>query len=250
MFMSSFWEAVDKVIWDSDIVVLLLDARLVKESRNREVEEKVRALGKPVIYVITKADLADKDAMEAWKRRLRPCVFVSSRERWGLGKLRERILIEASRLDMRRKTIRVGVLGYPNVGKSSLVNAMKGKHSAPTSPATGFTKGIQKVRADKRILFLDTPGVIPYNEDDEAKHAMMGAKDFSKARDPDLAAMRLMERFPGRIERHFGVRNSRDKEDTLNEIAVKKHLLMKGGKPDVLRAARMILKAWQRGDIS
>lgn len=245
--MTSFWETVDKVIWDADVVLLLLDARLVNETRNREVEEKVRSLGKPLIYVVTKSDLVEREVTRKWKRRLSPCVFISAREHTGTGKLRERILIEASRLDIKRKTVKVGVLGYPNVGKSSLINAIKGRKSAPTSPSSGCTRGVQRVRADKRILFLDTPGVIPYHEKDEIKHGMIGTRDFSTTRDPDLIVIGLMRRFPGKIERHFGVGERGDKENTLEEIALKKNMIAKGGKPDIMRAARLVLREWQRG---
>lgn len=247
--MTSYWDLVDKVIWDSDVVILLLDARLVQETRNREIEEKVRSLGKPLIYVLTKCDLVSKEEASGWKKKLKPCVFVSAREHHGTGKLRERILIEASRVGAKKKTVKVGVLGYPNVGKSSLVNMMKGKRSAPISPRSGFTRGIQKVRADKRVLFLDTPGVIPYHENDNVKHGMIGTRDFSSSGDQDLAAIGLMRRFPGKVERHFGVKRGKDKERTLEEIAIKKNLLMKGGKPDLERAARLILRAWQKGEI-
>lgn len=247
--MASYWEVVDKVIWDADVVLLILDARLVNETRNREIEEKVRSLGKPLIYVITKSDLADKDEVESWKKVLKPCVFVSAREHLGTGKLRERILIEGSRAGKKKKTVKVGVLGYPNVGKSSLINAMKGRKSAPTSIISGCTKGVQRVRADKRVLFLDTPGVIPYHEKDYVKHGLIGTHDFSSSNDPDLVVMSLMRQFPGKIERYFRIRENKDKEKTLMDIAISKSLLTRGGKPDISRAARMVLKAWQTGKI-
>ncbi len=247
--MTSFWEMVDKVIWDADIVLLLLDARLVKETRNREIEEKVQSMGKKLIYVITKSDMAEKQDLVKWKKRLKECVFVSSREHTGLGILRERILIEASRLKTYRRSIRVGILGYPNVGKSSLANAMKGKASAPVSPSSGFTKSVQKIRADKRILFLDTPGVIPYKEDDQVKHSLISSIDAASIKEPDLAALGLMRKFPGKVERYFGVSENKDHEKTLEKIAIKKNLKRKGGKPDTDRAARLILRAWQKGHI-
>ena len=250
MPQESFWHVVDKAIWDAEVVLLVLDARLIDETRNREVEEKVESLDKTLIFVITKADLVDKDSLRKAKRSLGNAVFVSAREHTGLGKLRERILIEGSRAPKRKnRTIRVAVLGYPNVGKSSLINAMKGRASAPTSPSSGFTKGVQRVRADKRVLFLDTPGVIPYNEDDEQKHGIIGSLDSSKIKDPDLAAISLMRKYPGRVERHFSVKPGKDKEETLRRIAVEKHLLKKGGKPDIDRAARLVLKAWQKGEM-
>ena len=56
---------------------------------------------------------------------------------------------------------KVGVLGYPNTGKSSIINALKGRASAPTSPVSGYTKGMQWIRASKRMYLLDPPGVFP-----------------------------------------------------------------------------------------
>ncbi len=245
--MASFWEIVDQVLWQSDVVLLLLDARLTKETVNREIEEKAKSLGKPLIYVITKCDLMEKVVVERCKKQFRPSVFVSAKKRFGTTILRERIIIESKRAGHDKKTIRVGVLGYPNVGKSSLINAMKGRKSAPVSPMGGYTKGVQRVRADSRILFLDTPGVLPHWERDDVKHALIGTHDFTKVRDPDLAAMELMKKFPKKIESFYGVRISRDLEKSIERIALKRNMLMKGGKPDTMRMARTMLKEWQEG---
>jgi len=250
--MKNFWKAVNDVMRRSDVLLMILDARFIEQTRNPEIEQKVRRLGKPLIYVITKSDLVgDKKALESWKKRLRPSVFVSVRKHQGSLKLRDRILIEADRCCGKQYEIWVGVLGYPNVGKSSIINLMKGRHSASTSKLSGHTKSVQMIKADKRIMFLDTPGVIPYMEDDRIKHISIGAIDFSKARDPDLAASEFMRRFPGKIEAYYGVKASpeEDKQDTLEAIAMKKNVLKKGGLPDVIRASRMILHDFQTGKI-
>jgi hypothetical protein len=247
--MPSYWTIVNNVIKQSDVLLLLLDARLVNETRNREVEDKVRHSGKPLIYVITKCDLVKRDDAEKWKGTLNPCVFVSAKEHHGTTLLRERILMESKKIKLEYKTIRVGVLGYPNVGKSSLINSLKGRHSAPTSILSGYTKGIQKVRMDNRIMLLDTPGVIPYQEKDPVKHSFIGTLDFTKVKEPDMMVMELMQKFPGKIERHFGMEEYEDKEETIEKIALKKKVMMKGNKPDIERMARMILKDWQKGEI-
>jgi len=231
------------------MLLLLLDSRLVEETRNREIEDKVRESGKVLIYVITKCDLVPKEEAEKWKKKLSPCVFMSAKERHGTRKLRERILIEAGKAKLRWKVLRVGVLGYPNVGKSSLINAMKGKKAAPTSPMSGYTKGVRNVRTDTRIMLMDTPGVIPYREDDPHKHLLTGTRDFRKIRDPDLAAIELMKRFPGKIESFYGVTEKKDREETIEDIARKRNLLVKGGRPDTKRACLMILRNWQEGRI-
>jgi len=238
--MKNFWKIVNDVIRQADILLLLLDARLVDETRNKEVEDKVRVEGKPLIYVVTKSDLVGKEEAEKYKKILKPCVFVSAKEFLGTTKLRERILIEA-----KVKEPKVGVLGYPNVGKSSLINAMKGKHSASTSSLSGHTKGVQMIRADSRIIFLDTPGVIPYKEKDEIKHIMIGTIDYNKVKEPDLVVMELMERFPGKIEERFGAAVKDDKEETIEEIARNRNILKRKGELDIQRTSRMILKEWQ-----
>lgn len=248
--MKNFWSIVNQVIDDSDVLLLLLDARLVNETRNEEVERKVKRQGKPLIYVITKCDLADREATEKYKKELYPSVFVSAKEHLGTTMLRDMILMEAKRAKLDKRQIKVGVLGYPNVGKSSLINAMKGRKAASTSVLSGHTKHIQKIRADNRIMLIDTPGVIPYKEKDTLKHAFIGTIDFSKAKEPDITVMELMLKFPGRIETFYGVEIKEDKEETLIEISKKKNMLKKGGMPDLDRTARMILKDWQKGEIT
>jgi ribosome biogenesis GTPase A len=250
--MANFWELVNRVIRDADVILLLLDARLVEKTRNEEIEDKVRKAGKVLIYVITKSDLVDKQDVEKYKKTLKPCVFVSAVKHHGTTILRERILIEAHKAKVeedKRGLIKVGVLGYPNVGKSTLINALSGKRAAPTSSISGYTKGVQNVKADNRIVLIDTPGVIPYLEKDLSKHAAIGTIDYSKIKDPDVTIMDLMIEFPGKIERYCGVEVSDDKEETLEKIATKRNLLMKGSRPDVIRAAKILLKDWQEGKI-
>jgi len=245
--MANYWKLVNDVIHGSDILLLLLDARLVDETRNSEIEDKIRLENKILIYVITKCDLVPMEQLEKYKKELRPCVIISATQHLGTTILRDRILIEATRAKLDKKMVVVGVLGYPNVGKSSLINAMKGKHVAATSILSGFTKSVQLVRADNRMMFLDTPGVIPYQEKDRIKHTLIGTIDFTKSKDPELAVIELILKFPGRIEIFYGIEPNEDKEQTVEDIAFKKHMLKKGGNPDIVRTARMILKDWQKG---
>lgn len=243
--MANFWKIVNKVISDADILLLLLDSRLVEETVNEEVIEHVKKANKVLIYVMTKCDLVEKEFIEKYKKRFNPSVFVSAKEHLGTTMLRNRILIEGKKLGL--KDVKVGVLGYPNVGKSSLINSMAGRNAAPASNTSGFTKGVQKIKSDNRILFLDTPGVIPYREKDPSKHAAIGTIDFNKVKNPDLIVVDLMEKFPKKIESYYKVKVKEDKEETIEEIAITKNLIRRGNNPDIERTARMILKDWQNG---
>lgn len=247
--MANFWKMVNKVIRESDVLLLLLDPRFTEETRNQEIEDKIHKLDKPLIYVVTKCDIVGKEQAELQARKFKPAVFVSSKEHFGTTLLRNAIFREAKIAKIPFPCLKVGVLGYPNVGKSSLINSMVGRGSAPTSSTSGFTKGVQKIRSDKRIMFIDTPGVLPYLEKDEEVHTCIGTIDFNKSKDPDLAVLSLMEKFPKVIESYYDIKVNEDHEETLEEIAIKRNMIKKGNKPDVVRMARLILKAWQTGKI-
>jgi ribosome biogenesis GTPase A len=244
----NFWKLVNRVIKYSDILILLLDARSIEETRNSEVETKIKLAKKPLIYCISKSDLVNKKSLGSIK--LTPKVFISAKEHTGIAKLRERILIEGRKITRNKERYIVGVLGYPNVGKSSLINAVRGRKAAPTSSVSGFTKGVQKINAGTRILFLDTPGVIPYKEKDATKHANIGSIDANKVKNPDLVVMDLLEQYPGKIEAKYSVPVSSDFEATIETIAKKRNKILKKGVLDIETTARMILKDWQTGKIS
>jgi len=250
--VNSFWRIVNKVISDADILILVLDARMVEETRNDEIESKVKEAGKPLIYVLNKCDLVDRYVVEQHKKHLPNSIFLSAKDHLGTTRLREKIMMTAAKHKL--SSIKVGILGYPNVGKSSIINALKGRRAAPVSSMNGYTTSIRKVRSSK-IILLDTPGVIPYsdtskNNTSHAKHAMIGSIDHTKEKDPDIIAMKLLEEFPGVIEKYYGVGVEEDKEYTLTTIAQKRNFKSAGNKPDILRASRMILKDWQTGKIT
>lgn len=239
-----FSKATDDVIRKSDIVLEILDARYVSESRNLKTENKIKSYGKKLIYVANKCDLVDKDVIENQMKALKPSAFVSAKKHYGMTILKRLIIRESNNI----ADPKVGVIGYPNVGKSSIINMLKGAKAAITGSMPGITRGLQLVRAGK-IMLIDAPGVIPFSEKDPTKHALMGAKSFVNSEDPSLVVMDIMKERPGLIEYAYGVAVSDDKEKTLEEIALKSNSVIKGNKPDINRISKRILMRIMKAEI-
>jgi len=240
--MSSFDEMVDRVINESDIVMLIVDARNIFESINGNLQDKIRKKGKKLLYVINKIDLLSKE--EQKKIKLRDSVMIGARKHIGTMRLLRK-LMELSK----GKEVTVGVIGLPNTGKSSVINALKGRHSAPTSKVSGFTHALQKIRINKNIMLIDTPGVFPYSPRHNLNFVLMGALDSEKIKDPEKTAANIIEAMEGKVEKFFDVERSYDEFETLENITIKKKMLKKGGVPDTYRMARMIIKMCQDGKI-
>ncbi|PIO05328.1 GTPase [Candidatus Woesearchaeota archaeon CG08_land_8_20_14_0_20_43_7] len=245
----NFWSMVNQVISRADVLIEVLDARVVDESRNLEVERKIDSKGKRLIIVINKCDLAEKEFLDRKKKELgADCIFVSTKEHFGLTMLKKKLLECA-----RGAEITVGMLGYPNTGKSSVINALKGMKAAPTSSVSGYTRSIRLVRVHRNLMLIDTPGVFPYGEKDETLHAMMSAKNPSQIKDPDVVAMKIIEMMasinPSGFEKYYGQSPAGDPYEVLERLALDKKKLRTGGTPDVDLIARMIITDWQKGKI-
>lgn len=240
----SFWDIVKRVIGKADIVLLVLDARFINKTRHPELEQKVLQYDKKLLYVINKADLVSRE--ELARISLRPMIYVSATSRLGTTRLMKKIL-EISH----GEKCTVAVVGYPNVGKSSVINALKGKSAAKASSISGYTRGVQKVRVHSKIMLLDSPGVLPYKEDHDTKHATIATVDANKVKDPDLVVCELLEEYEG-IEQHYGVEpwdGNEDSELVLERIAQRLGKKKKGGELDLETTSRMILRDWQTGKI-
>ncbi len=246
------------VIRISDIVLEVLDARYIEETRNKEIEKFIKEQGKFLIYVLNKADLVNlseiKQNIEFSK--LTPYVFFSCKTKIGRKKLRDMIKIEVKRLKVKHKKAHVGVVGYPNTGKSSLINLLSGRRAAGTATEAGFTKGISKIRFNKDIIILDTPGVISEMENanisrgDLKKEAKIGVRTYDKVKEPDFVVSRLMLENPGLFEKFYGIDANGDAEVLLEQLGRKKGFLAKGNNVDIDKTARYVLKDWQEGNFS
>jgi ribosome biogenesis GTPase A len=259
------------VVRISDIVLEVLDARFVGETRNVEVEDDILKKDKKLVYVFNKCDLVDlkefKKEIPSW---MKPHVFVSATTGIGLKDIKARIKMESKRIlkarssdkgkddksvvkDLESKRrVHVGVIGYPNAGKSSVINFITRRGVAKVAKQAGFTKGMQKIRMSENILILDTPGVIPvsrYSTEVKsfAEDVKVGARSAGDVRDPEGAVFHLMKTEAGKIEKFYGVDVKGDAEVLIEEVGRKKKFLGRGGKVDIDRSARLILRDWQQG---
>ncbi len=245
-----------KVLDKSDIIVEVLDARFYEDMRNKEFEKLIKSKNRKLIYVLNKSDLADPEKLK--KVKLYPNVKVSCKERKGIKKLRDRIKIESKRIKKPQDklgNITVGIIGYPNTGKSSLINLLIGKTSAPASSQAGFTKAMQKIKLSEGIFLLDSPGVIPireYSSSDKekiTKHTKVGGRHYTQIKEPDIVVANLMKDYTKEIESHYKIDSEGDPEVLLEKLGRKKGFLKKGNEVDENKTAKLVLKDFQEGDI-
>ena len=125
---------------------------------------------------------------------------------------------------------------------------LKKRKSASISPESGHTRAVQKIRITQKIILLDTPGVIPYQEKDNVKHGIIGTTSYQKIKDPERIIFEIMREFPNLLEEYYEL-ELEDPEEILEKIAEKKNLYQKGKEPDTNRASQLVLKDWQLGKI-
>jgi len=251
----AFPKIVNDVIRLSDIVLEVVDIRYIEQTRNLELEKMVKDEKKLLIYVLNKADLINiTDFIKNNENVLEPHVIFSCKEKTGKGKIIQALKIAAKRLKLKRN-IYVGIIGYPNTGKSSVINLLTGKSSAKTSSEAGFTKGIQKIRLNRDIYILDTPGIIPNREKSIFNPALLkknteiGAVQYSQVKDPDFVIFKLMQDHLYLFEKYYKIDAKGDSELLIEEYGRRNNLLRKGNKVDIDRSSRFILKDWQEGKI-
>src|SRR3989344_2498585 len=244
-----------EVIRISDILLEIIDARFIDKTRNKELEEEVKKAGKKIIFVLNKVDLIDiKNLKKDYDlSSIKPYVLFSVKNKIGRARLLEIINIEAKRSDF--KKAKIGIIGYPNTGKSSVINVLSGGKRAGTSSNAGFTKAIQKVRFSKDIILLDTPGVIFSGEENSLaanvvkKHVEIGVKDYEKVKYPDLVVNEIMKTHKKIFDNFYRIDSEEDADILLEILGKKWNFLKKGGIADRDRVARKIFKAWQEGKI-
>lgn len=245
-----------------DLVIELVDARIPMSSRNPDIDE----LGKQKarLILLNKSDLAEERQNELWAEYFREkgyaVVKVNSKKGGGIKSI-QGVIQEACREKIERdrkrgilnRPVRAMVVGIPNVGKSTFINALAGKACAKTGNKPGVTKGKQWIRLNKNVELLDTPGILwPKFEDQSVglKLAMIGSIKDEILNTEELAGeiIRFMtEHYHGTLSEKYDMEETADVYVCLSRIAESKHCLLRGNELDTEKAAMMVVDDFRNG---
>jgi ribosome biogenesis GTPase A len=241
-----FWPVVMNVLRNSDVVLLLVDARMPEISQNSEIVAKVETMNhKRLIVVFNKVDLISTKEISKLKKLYPNAVFVSAAKRTGVKDLKT--TLENMADNWIRPSLRVGIVGYPNIGKSTLINLIAPAAKAKVSSVSGTTKKTQWARVGK-LRIMDSPGVIPFG-DKKVQIGMTASKDPHKIRNPEKVAITIIEHLIKRGVSIYGIKGV-DAYEVFEEIGRKKGFLVKGGDVDENRISIKVIDDWQKGKIS
>ncbi|KAG5193577.1 hypothetical protein JEQ12_019938 [Ovis aries] len=276
----AYYKEFHKVVEYSDVILEVLDSRDPLGCRCFQMEETVlQAEGnKKLVLVLNKIDLVPKEVVEKWLEYLRnelPTVafkastqhqvknlnrcsvpvdqasesLLKSKACFGAENLM-RVLGNYCRLGEVRTHIRVGVVGLPNVGKSSLINSLKRSRACSVGAVPGVTKFMQEVYLDKFIRLLDAPGIVP-GPNSEVGTILRNCIHVQKLADPVTPVETILQRCNlEEISSYYGVSGFQTTEHFLTAVAHRLGKKKKGGVYSQEQAAKAVLADWVSGKIS
>jgi len=204
---------------------------------------------------LNKCDLIPVWATKRWVYTLSKeyptvAVHASITKPFGKGTLIQ-LLRQFQRLHSDKPQISVGFIGYPNVGKSSMINMLRSKKVCKVAPIPGETKVWQYITLFKKIFLIDCPGVVtPAKDETEDNIVLKGVVRVENLLDPTVHIPALIERVKKEhLQKTYGVMEWKDSTDFLELYAQKTGKLLKKGEPDVVAVSKMILNDWIRGKI-
>eukprot|EP00658_Telonema_sp_P-2_P042562 TRINITY_DN3057_c0_g1_i10.p1 TRINITY_DN3057_c0_g1~~TRINITY_DN3057_c0_g1_i10.p1 ORF type:complete len:502 (-),score=164.85 TRINITY_DN3057_c0_g1_i10:393-1898(-) len=259
-----------EVVAMADIVLVVLDARNPQGSRCKTLEDLVMRSGpnKRIILIMNKIDLVPRGVVQAWLKHLRmqlptiafkavTAVSASANEQKIQATAGEclggsqliQLLKNYSRSHNIKKAITVGVVGFPNVGKSSLINSLKRGKAVGVSAHAGFTKALQEVKLDSKVTLVDSPGVLLAPESDP-DCVLRNCVRLDKLVDPITPVETILRRCKTeQLLKLYQIAAFRSTDEFLTLIARSRGKMLKGGRADMLAAARTVLEDWNCGKV-
>lgn len=288
--LKAYYREFKKVVQQADVILEILDARDPLGCRTREVEEMIMNAGseKRIVLILNKIDLVPRETVEAWLKYLRnefPTVaFKASTQtqRTNLGQssvktgfATEALLGSSESLgsdalvkllknycrNLNIKTsITVGVVGtllltqgFPNVGKSSVINSLKRAKVCGVGATPGVTKVAQAIHLDKNIKLLDCPGIVFSKSQDDTDSAQVLLRNCVKVEllsDPISPVEVILSRCSHeQLAALYELKPFGDTREFLISLAQQRGKLLKGGVPDIDNAARSVIQDWNQGRI-
>ena len=245
-----------------DLVIELVDARVPISSRNPDIDELGK--NKARLILLNKSDLAEDKWNDAWSEYFREKGFsvveVNSKKGGGIKSING-VIQEACKEKIERdrkrgilnRPVRAMVVGIPNVGKSTFINALAGKACAKTGNKPGVTKGKQWIRLNKNVELLDTPGILWPRFEDQAvglKLAFIGSIKDEILQTEELAAELVTfmnKNYPGVLESKYNVEEDVDPYGMIARIAESRHCLVRGNELDTEKASVLLMDDFRNG---
>ena len=245
-----------------DLVIELVDARIPMSSRNPDIDELGK--NKARLILLNKSDLAEDKQNDAWaaffKEKGYSVVKVNSKKGGGIKSI-QGVIQEACKEKIERdrkrgilnRPVRAMVVGIPNVGKSTFINALARKACAKTGNKPGVTKGKQWIRLNKNVELLDTTGILwPKFEDQTVglRLAFIGSIKDEILNTEELAAemIQFMKKYyRGVLAEKYAIIESDNPYQCLADIAKSRHCLLRGNELDEAKAAILLIDDFRSG---
>ncbi|KAK9960933.1 hypothetical protein ABG768_008764 [Culter alburnus] len=231
------WGELYKVIDSSDVIIQVLDARDPMGTRSQSIESylKKEKPWKHLIFVLNKCDLIPTWVTKRWVAVLSQeyptlAFHASLTNSFGKGSLIQ-LLRQFGKLHSDKKQISVGFIGYPNVGKSSVINTLRSKKVCNVAPLAGETKVWQYITLMRRIFLIDCPGVVYPSDDSETDIVLKGVVQVEKIRTPEDHIGAVLERAKAEyIQKTYRIPSWSSAEDFLEKLAFRTGKLLKRGR--------------------